>query len=569
MINTLPKYSKRRFIDDKVDFCDVIKIKFYYNELEVRRISSSEELEQWILDRSEMESVLGEVGSILYINMTCQTNNEEKAKKYKSFIQNIIPALSPLEDKLNIRFLDLVKQYPLNAQKYLIYIREIELDVELFEKKNIPLITELSLLSQKYQTLCGGMTVMFENEERTLSQMEKYLLQTDRSLREKAWRSVQERRLRDSEKCEDIFDKMLTLRCQVAKNTKCRGFAEYKFCSLKRFDYTVADCKQYHQTIEEYVVPLQKKLNIRRKKLLGLEVLYPWDTLVDPLGREPLMPFKETKELEDGVRRIFDKVDSKLSSFFQGMVNLSCLDLASRKGKAPGGYQATLDEARKPFIFMNAVGVDMDVRTLLHESGHAFHSLLSAPLDIFMYRHSPMEFCEVASMTMELVGGEYMNEFYNYEDAKRSHLDHWENIISLLTSVAMVDAFQHWIYENPDHLRKDRREKWLSLCRRFGGGGIDWTGLEEFQGYAWHRILHIFEVPFYYIEYGIAQLGALQIWLNSKKDKKKVLSAYMEALSLGGSRPLPELFECAGICFDFSKDVIIPLVTGIEEELNM
>jgi oligoendopeptidase F len=287
---------------------------------------------------------------------------------------------------------------------------------------------------------------------------------------------------------------------------------------------------------------------------------------VDASGEKPLVPFKDAQELVKRTGSIFNQLDHDFGSQFQEMNDLGLLDLASRKGKAPGGYQNTLSEARKPFIFMNAVGIDDDVRTLLHEAGHAFHALACSKEAIIDYRSAPMEFCEVASMAMELLGGEYLSEFYNPQDLKRSNREHLEGIIQTLAWVANIDAFQHWLYEHPRHTADQRRQAWGSFYEQFGGKFIDWSELTEIKSYLWHRQLHIFEVPFYYIEYGIAQLGALQVWLNNRRNPKKALADYKHGLSLGGSRPVVELYRAAGISFDFSEGIIKPLIEAVTEE---
>jgi oligoendopeptidase F len=299
---------------------------------------------------------------------------------------------------------------------------------------------------------------------------------------------------------------------------------------------------------------------------MKIETLRPWDLMVDPLNRPPLKPFDKVDALVNGVERIVRSVDGELGNLFDDMRRSGLLDLESRKGKAPGGYQNTLTEARKPFIFMNSVGIDDDVRTLLHESGHAFHAYLSAHDPLDAYRHAPMEFCEVASMSMEFMGNDHLAVFYNKDDARRSVVEFLEGVISVLGWVATVDSFQHWMYENPTHDREDRRRMWVRLNEDFGGGVVDWSGLDDERAYLWHRQLHIFEVPFYYIEYGIAQLGALQIWRQSKKSPQQAIANYKKALALGGSRPLPELFAAAGIKFDFSKDMIAPLMDEVFKE---
>ena len=564
----LPQYQKRQFVPEDANLADQGEVEVLHKQLLERDISSEEDLKRWALDRSELEASLDQEGSILYIRMTCKTDDEERVQKYKDFIENIVPAIKPLEDQLNQQYTEAIKKFPLDEERYGIYTKEICTDLELFVEENVELETKVDLLSQEYQSICGALTVEFEGEEKTLPEMGKFLLDPDRALREKAWKASSARRLKEKDKLDTLFDQMLETRNAIAKNAKFDNYCDYKFKELHRFDYTPQDCVAYHESVERLVVPLWAQILEKRKREMKLDTLRPWDTSVDSLGRQPLKPFEDVKDLISGCEDLFHKVDKDLGSQFTQMVEAGLLDLDSRKGKAPGGYQSTLNESRKPFIFMNAVGVDGDVRTLLHEGGHAFHSLACSHDELLDYRHGPMEFNEVASMGMELLADPYLNVFYSDEDKQRSCTSHLEDIIFTLVWVATIDAFQHWIYKNPNHNSDERRQQWLKIRKRFSGGVVDWSGFEEEHAYLWHRQLHIFEVPFYYIEYGIAQLGALQLWLNSKKDQSKALKQYRSALYLGGSKPLPKLFETAGLKFDFSESTITPLIEAVQQELN-
>ncbi|MBF0504940.1 MAG: M3 family oligoendopeptidase [Candidatus Omnitrophica bacterium] len=565
-LNNLKHYQKRAFVPESVDLTDAVKVVDLYKQLEKRSISSVEGLKQWIADRSELDAALSETGSILYIRMTCQTDDPKTSREYTRFVQTVMPAVRPVSDLLNHKYLRERGSFPLDDGYYQIYDRSVRTDVELFSDKNVPLQTKVDLLSQEYQTLCGAMTVMFEDKEQTLPQMSKYLLQTDRSLREQAWRATSQRRIKDKDQFEQIFDQMFALRNTIAQNAGYSSFMDYQFKVYHRFDYTPRDCQEYHKTIEKLVVPLNKRILSKRQDQLRLKSLRPWDTMVDPMGKKPLAPFKDVQQLVQGAYTIFNKLDKDFGIQFKEMMDRGLLDLASRPGKAPGGYQNTLNESRKPFIFMNAVGIDDDVRTLLHEAGHAFHAWASAHEPLLDYRHAPMEFCEVASMSMELIAGEYLSEFYAPPDLNRSSREHIEGIIQTLAWVANIDAFQHWLYSHPRHTSEERRSAWISIYEQFGGNFIDWSDLKDIKSYLWHRQLHIFEVPFYYIEYGIAQLGALQVWLNLRRDPLKALKDYKYGLSLGGSRPVVELFNAAGISFDFSEKIIKPLVEALELE---
>jgi oligoendopeptidase F len=455
----------------------------------------------------------------------------------------------------------------LPKQRYEVFDKHTQVHVELFREENVPLETEEAKLSQQYQKLSGSLTVNFRGEEKTLVQMGRYLEEPDRALREEAWTLVAERRLREAEKFEENFDQLVRLREQIAKNAGFTNYRDYSFRARARFDYTAKDCYDFHNAIEREVMPLVRKLQSERKRLLKLPALRPWDLAVDPENQPPLRPFDQVDAMVSRTQQIFDQLDPDLSKGFRLMDDLKLLDLANRKGKAPGGYQSTLSESRLPFIFMNAVGVQRDVETILHEAGHAFHALATRDEDLYSYRHAPIEFCEVASMSMELLGNEFIDAFYNPADSNRARRDHLEGIIEIFPWIATVDAFQHWIYTHPGHTRAQRTAAWIDLMNRFGGE-VDWSGFEDVRANLWHRQLHIFLHPFYYIEYGIAQLGALQVWANSKRDRAAALRDYQKALKLGGSRPLPELFQSAGCKFDFSAATVKPLMELVRSELD-
>jgi len=567
-LSTLSPYRERSFVPSAIDLTDCrVVISLYQNLLDCPILSPAA-LECWLLDRSELDATLDQQRTILYILMTCQTDDPARAEAYKRFIETVEPAVASVSDKLDRKYLEASDTFALDELRYGTYGRRVRADVSLFREENVPLKTEESLLSQEYQTIVGGMTVQFQGAERTLPQMAKFLLELDRNLRESAWRASAERRLADKDRLDDLFDKMVTVRARIAANAGCANFCNYQFRALHRFDYTPADCQAYHETVARSVVPLWREIQEARRRRMGLEKLRPWDTAVDPEGRPPLRPFEQADELIARTSEVFRRTDPILAEQFAVMERLRLLDLASRKGKAPGGYQTALSEARKPFIFMNAVGLDGDVRTLLHEGGHAFHCFATADEPLFAYREPPKEFCEVASMGMELLADNHLDVFYRPEDFKRSRRQQLENIIWSLPWVATIDAFQHWLYAHPGHTRDERRAAWVGILDRFSGRVVDWDGLDEQKSWLWQRQLHIFEVPLYYIEYGIAQLGALQLWIRAKEDASTALASYRKALSLGGSRPLPALFEAAGLKFDFSEATIGPLVEAVADELS-
>jgi oligoendopeptidase F len=587
------KEFPRTFVPADADLGDWDAIEPLFEELVGRDMRSAADLERWLLDRSELSACLSEERSRRYIDMTCDTEDEGKEHRYLEFIENIIPKVKPYWHQLNELYVACGERASLDADRYGVLDREIEAEIEIFREENIPLQTEAAKLSQQYQKTIGAMTVIYQGTEYTLPQVAKFLEETDRSVRQEVWELVAERRQKDREDLHEIFDRLVELRHQIALNAGFEDYRGYAFKAMQRFDYTIADAEAFHEAVEECVVPLYRQLNQQRLAALreqsaervaepgkagnaataapdraesAYESLRPWDTEVDPFGRAPLRPFEAVDELTGGVQQILSGIDSDLASQFAGMRERGELDLESRKGKAPGGYMSTRDEIRRPFIFMNAAGLHRDVEVLLHESGHAFHSLAARNDPIVAYRHSPIEFAEVASMTMELFADNLFDVFYDEDGAARAKRKHLEGIIRLLPWVAQIDAFQHWLYAHPEHSREERAAHWLELEERFGPG-LDWTGYEHVREALWQRQLHLYEVPFYYIEYGIAQLGALQIWTRFLEDEAAAVASYRAALALGGSRPLPELFAAAGARFDFSSATIAPLMQAIDSEL--
>jgi len=551
-----------------LDLGDWNAIDPVFGQLEVRMgaCQSAADLESWLLEVNELSAALDEEGSKRYIAMTCHTSNDDAKGAYLSFIEDIEPGMKERFFKLAKLFVEHPCRGDLPRDRYAVLDRDWASMVGLFRKENVPLETEEAKLGQQYQELMGGLTVQFQGEEKTLVQMGVFQQENDRALRREAWETVAARRLKVADKCDDFIETMMALRVEMAGNAGFDNYRDFKHEKKGRFDYHPEDCEKFHEAVETVVMPVYNEMLASRREKMKLETLRPWDTTVDPLGRDPLKPFVEVDDMVARTKNIFVHVDQELADGFQVMRNRKLLDLANRKGKAPGGYQCSLSEARLPFIFMNAVGLQRDVETLLHEAGHAFHALAAQGEDLHHYQHAPLEFCEVASMSMELIGNEHLTEFYSEADAVRARRTHLEGIIGLFPWIATVDAFQHWMYTHPNHTRDDRDAAWNGLCDRFGGN-IDWSGHELARTKMWHRQSHIFLVPFYYIEYGIAQLGALWVWKNSKADRAKALADYKNALALCGSRPLPELFQASGAPFSFDAEAFKPLIELVQCEL--
>jgi oligoendopeptidase F len=562
-----PETFPHRWLPADVDVTTWERIEPYYQQILERPVTSPDELEQWLRDVGELNSVVSQEGVRRYVAMTCQTDDPQREAAHLAFVREIEPRLKPYLNRIRNAYLDSPHRAGLDADRYRVFDRAQENRRRLYREANIPRETELAELGQKYQKAIGGMTVTFRGEEKTLAQMAPYLEEPDRALRQEVWQMVSARRLQDRDTLDDLFDRMIALRQEVAREAGFDGYVEYAYASRERFDYGPDQAEAFQEAVEREVVPLARALQQQRRVTMGLEALRPWDLSVDPMGRPPLRPFADADRLAEGAAEIFAKVDPELGAQFSFMRDRSLLDLANRKGKAPGGYQTTLEDDRLPFIFMNAVGVDGDLRTVLHEGGHAFHTLAARGEALPEYRDAPIEFCEVASMSMELLGAPELTVFYSEADARRSYRELLEGIVLILPWIATVDAFQHWIYRHPGHSRDERRAAWNALMDRLGGI-IDWSGFEEVRSNSWHRQLHIFLYPFYYIEYGIAQLGALQVWQRSRADRPAAVASYRSALALGGTRPLPELFEAAGARFDFSAETIAPLMRDIGEELH-
>ncbi len=565
----LAAHRPRKFVPEKIDLGDWPQIAPLFGRLERRaaEANSVAALEQWLLDWSELNAALDEEASRRYIAMTCHTDNADAEKAYLHFVENVEPQLKPRQFALEKIYVAHSQREKLPKQRFEVFDRDVKNHVELFRPENVALETEEAKLSQQYQKLIGAQTVNFRGEEKTLVQMGRYLEEPDRALRQEAWELVAKRRLQDVEKCEELFDELIKLRTQIAKNAGFENYRDFAFRQKARFDYTPENCFQFHDAVEKEIMPAVREIQNERKRQLKLEKLRPWDLAVDPQNRTPLKPFAQVGDMVSRTQKIFNHLDPELATNFRQMQDLKLLDLDNRKGKAPGGYQSTLSEARVPFIFMNAIGLQRDVETLLHEAGHAFHAQATRDEDLYPYRGAPIEFCEVASMSMELLGNEFLEEFYPTAEANRARKTHLEGIIGFFPWMATVDAFQHWIYTHAGHTRAERKAAYLQLMDRFGGD-VDFSGCEAARAYSWQRQLHIFLHPFYYVEYGIAQLGALQVWANSKADKVKALNDYKKSLALGGSWPLPELFAAAGCKFQFDAATIKPLIQLANSELK-
>jgi len=540
-----------------------------YKELCGRVINSVTDLEQWLRDRSELEAALEEDFAWRYIRMTCDTNSEEKLKDFQYFATEIEPQVAPYSNELNKKLV--ASQYfdQLDHDKYFVYLRGVKKSLELFREENVPIQTEIQVEQQKYQSITGSMSVHIGDKEFTLEQAGVILKDTDRSKRQEAWEKITERRLQEKTRLDELFDHLRALRHKVALNAGFENYRDYMFQALGRFDYTPQDCYAFHEAIEREIVPILREQAEKRQDALGLDSLRPWDMDVDISGKPALKPFHGGEDLIDKSIQCFTNINRYLGERLEIMKENNLFDVESRKGKAPGGYNYPLSETGAPFIFMNSANGFRDLTTMVHEGGHAMHTFLTADLELNDFKHCPSEVAELASMSMELLSMDNWNVYFdNEEDLKRAKRDQLIDVLKTLPWVAVIDQFQHWIYTNPTHTVEDRTTAWKEIYERFGAGFANWSGLENAEENLWQKQLHIFEIPFYYIEYGFAQLGAIAVYKNYKENPTKALDQYLDALKLGYTKTIKEIYETAGIKFDFSAEYVKDLAGFVKAEIE-
>ena len=544
-------------------------LKPFFEELNSRVLDSAEALEVWLKDVSEVQAVISEDACWRQIRMTCDTENKALEEAFNYFCMEIEPHIKPYADALNKKLMGSPFVKELDSATYYTYLRSVEKEIKLFQENNIALHAELNMLAQHYGTITGKMSVTINEQEYTLQQAAKFLMQSDRSLREEVYIKMNERRKQDEDALNTLFDELLQKRHQVALNAGFDNYRDYKFEELGRFDYTVKDCEHFHEAIKKYITPIAETLIAHKQKQLGLNEIKPYDIDAEPEGQQPLAPFNDGAELLDKSIQVFSQLRPYFGDCLRTMNKLQHFDLESRKGKAPGGYNCPLAETGAPFIFMNAAGTADDVVTMMHEGGHALHSFLSHELPLSAFKEYPMEMAELASMSMELFSMDYWSVFYpNPNDLKRAKAEELERALSIFPWIATIDKFQHWLYTHPGHSHAERTNAWVEIYTEFAPKNISWEGLTNYRERLWQKQLHLFEVPFYYIEYGIAQLGALAMWKQYKTNKEQTLDHYMNALSKGYTQTLTKLYQTAGIDFDFSAENVKALSEFVKEEMK-
>jgi len=565
---SIPTKPKRKFVTQNLIIDSWNKIKPFFEDLLERKIKSVNELEQWMLNRSELEAVLEEDMAWRYIKMNIDTIDKVLAEHFHFWIKEISPKISPFSHKLNIKLLKSKFLKDLNKKKYHIYLRNVKKQIEIYREENIPLFTEMKAKQQEYGKISAKMTIKVDGNDITMQQAALLLKDNNRKKREQIFKKIEKRRLKDEKNLDNLYDELIVLRNKIAKNANFDNYRDYMFAAMGRFDYTPEDCFNFHKAIEKEIVPIINSFEQKRKEKLGYKEYKIWDTSVDVDGLNPLKPFKGGEELTDLSIECFNRIRPFFGDCLSIMKKMKHLDLESKNGKAPGGFMYPLYEIGVPFIYMNAVGSQRDLVTMVHEGGHAVHSFLSRDLPLTEFKSTPSEVAELASMAMELLSMDHWNVFYsNLNELKRAKLDQLEKALGTLPWVAAIDKFQHWIYTTP-HTAEERKQKWLEIDSELGNKIINWKGQESSHKIMWQKQLHLYEVPFYYIEYGMAQLGAIAMWISYKKLGEKALDNYMNALKLGYTKSIGEIYKTAGIKFDFSIEYVKELANFIKKELK-
>ncbi len=543
-------------------------IEPYFKDLAGRTLSANT-VGEWLADWTALDERIREMYSRLHVATTQNTADKQADDALNAFLDQIYPQAQAAEQTLREKLL----ASGLEPPGFELPLKKMRAEADLFRPENLPLLVEERKLASQYDKIIGAQTVLWEGTEVTLSQLRPVHQDTDRARRERAWQLTLKRQLADRGAIDELWQKFINLRRQIARNAGKANYRDYRWQELKRFDYTPADCYRFHAAIEQAVVPAVKRLNLKRRQQLGVEPLRPWDLDVDPLSRPPLKPFANGAELIKVAASMFNRVDPQLGAYFSTMVRESLLDVENRKNKAPGAYCTSYSMSRRPFVFANAVGLHDDLQTLLHESGHAFHNFERYALPYSQQREMGMEFAEVASMSMELLASPYLSReqggVYTNADAARALSEHLEGNIRFWPYMAVVDAFQQWVYENLDAACDPANcdAEWAKQWDRFMVG-VDWSGLEDEKKTGWHRKLHIHQSPFYYVEYGLAQLGAMQIWRNALSDQAGAVASYRRALALGGTGSLPQLYATAGAKFAFDAETLGAMVELAEKTIE-
>lgn len=568
-VNTIniPTRPIRSFISNDLVIDSWSKLEIYFQHLLDASVNSVSELEQWMRNRSELESVMEEDMAWRYIKMNIDTSDKKLAQDFSFWIKEISPKVAPYSHQLNKKVYDSPFLKDLDTDKYFIYLRGLKKSIEIYREENIPLFVEMETKQQEYGAIVAKMSVEIDGESMTMQKAAQFLKDTNRLKRESVFKTINQRRLQDVEALDNLFDDLIALRQKIAKNCGFDNYRDYKFAAMGRFDYTPEDCYDFHDAIAKEIVPIIESFDLSKKQKLKLENYKPWDTGVDPDGNAPLKPFDGGQQLIDKSIKSFARLRPYYGECLEIMKEMKHLDLESKKGKAPGGFNYPLYEIGVPFIYMNAVGSQRDLVTMVHEGGHAIHSFLSRDLDLCDFKSVPSEVAELASMSMELISMDSWDEFYSDEkELQRAKKEQMQKVLEGLPWIAAIDKFQQWIYTT-DHTADQRRQEWKNIMSQLNSSVIDWQGQEDALYNLWQKQLHLYEVPFYYIEYGMAQLGAIAMWRSYKQLGQEALDNYDAALKLGYTKSIGDLYKTAGIEFNFSQEYVNELADFIKKEL--
>jgi oligoendopeptidase F len=555
----------------KADFSptDWSSIEPYYNDLLAREINSLADLKKWLKDWSELEGIIDEHSRWIYVKTTIDTSDESAKQNLQNYYANMFPLISSAENKIRKKIIDCPYSSELDEETFGVAIKKIKNENNLYVEENVALKSELTIKQSRYDELIGAQSIVYNGTEMTMQQAGIYMKDPNREVRKEVFEKSIERKEQDTEELDNLLSELIQLRHKIALNAGYSNYRDYRFAELARFDYTAEDCFNFHQAVAEVITPLQIKADELRKQKLGYGDLRPWDLEVDSSGKQVLKPFETGEELVNKTIDCFQQLDPYFANCLTTMQKLNFLDVESRMHKGPGGYNMTMPEIGIPFIFMNSTNSERDVITMVHEGGHAVHSFLAHNLELNIFKDTPSEIAEVASMGMELISMGNWDVFYkNPEDLKRAKKNHLENIASILSRTCLGDSFQHWMYLNPNHTIAERRAKWVELHKTYCGDVVNWNGYEQSFETFYHRVLHFFVVPFYYIEYAFAQLGALALWRNFNINPQQTIADYKTALKLGYTKPIPQFYKAAGIEFNFSKPYVAELGEFLEGELK-
>ncbi len=566
----LPRARRRTYLPGRFKLTVWERLQPFYEELLQRQLFTLKNLEDWLLDRSELDAFVSESFAWRYINISSDSSNKQAQESYQYAIKELSPQIADYTFKLNSKLVDHPLRDQLDPTRFGIYLRAIKNLVELFREENVELETEVQLESKQHGKIFSEMTVGVNEVNLTLQKASALLEEPDRVYREDVYHKINQRILQDAENLESLYDNLLKKRHRIAVNAGFSNFRDYRFRKLGRFDYEPEDCTDFHDSIRDEILPLVDQLYAHRKVDLGLEELRPWDLHVDTSGQKPLRPFMNMEDLVKKASTCLQRVHPQFGAVLRQMREMGHLDLDSRPGKRPGGYNMPLLMTGVPFIFMNASRSLGDMRTLLHECGHAVHSYLTRDLPLSFTRRVPSEVAELAAMSMELLTMDHWDVFFEDEATlRRARLQQLENVLKVLPWIATIDKFQHWVYTHPEHNREDRQQKWVEFFREFNSSHINHAGLEDYETHLWHKQLHLFEVPFYYIEYGIAQLGAIAIWQQYRQHPARTVERYRTALRLGYTRSIRDIYDAAGIEFNFSREYVHKLGKFVKEEIDL